>query len=115
VKLVIAVIQPTKLSAVREALEKIEVARLTVCDAQGFGRQRERSEMYRGHEYATTLLRKIVLEIVVNDDFLDRTVETIIHTARTGPAGTIGDGKVFIVPADQAVQVNDGARGPGAV
>ncbi len=114
-KLVIAVIQPTKLNAVREALEKIEVERLTICDAQGFGRQRGRSEMFRGHEYATTLLRKIVLEIVVNDDFLDRTLETITNTARTGAEGTIGDGKIFVLPTDQAIQIDDGARGPGAV
>jgi nitrogen regulatory protein PII len=115
VKLVIAVIQPTKLSAVREALERIEVTRLTVCDAQGFGRQRGRTEMFRGNEYTTTLLRKIVLEIVVNDDFLDRTVETIINTARTGHEGTIGDGKIFVLPAEQAIQIDDAARGPGAV
>lgn len=114
-KLVIAVIQPTKLSAVREALEKIEVTRLTICDAQGFGRQRGRTEMFRGHEYTVTLLRKVVLEIIVNDDFLDRTVDTIIAAARTGPEGTIGDGKIFILPADQAIQINDGSRGPGAV
>jgi nitrogen regulatory protein P-II 1 len=114
-KLIIAIIQPTKLWAVQEALEKIEVLRLTVCDAQGFGRQRGRSEMYRGHEYSTTLMRKIAIEIMVNDDFLDRTVETIINIARTGPEGTIGDGKIFILPADEAIQINDGARGPGAV
>lgn len=114
-KLVIAIIQPTKLGAVREALEKIEVTRLTVCDAQGFGRQRGRSEMFRGHEYTVTLLRKVVLEIMVNDDFLDRTVETIISAARTGPEGTIGDGKIFILPAVQTIQINDAARGPGAV
>lgn len=114
-KLLIAIIQPTKLKAVREALEKIEVTRLTVCDAQGFGRQRGRTEMYRGHEYKTTLLRKIALEIVVNDDFLDRTVETIMSVARTGPEGTIGDGKIFVLPAETAVQVDDGFRGPGAV
>jgi len=115
VKLVIAVIQPTKLSAVREALEKIEVTRMTICDAQGFGQQRGRTEFYRGHEYRTTLLRKIALEIVVNDDFLERTVETILHVARTGPEGTIGDGKIFVVPAEEAFQIDDGARGPGAV
>ncbi len=114
-KLVIAVIQPPKLNAVREALEKIEVARLTVCDAQGFGRQRGRTEMYRGNESTTALLRKIVLEIVVNDDFLERTIDTIIKVARTGPDGTIGDGKIFVVPADTAVQIGDGSRGPGAV
>ena len=114
-KLVIAIIQPTKLEAVSEALGKIEVTRMTVCDAQGFGRQRGQRELYRGHEYATRLLRKIALEIVVNDDFLDRTVETIVSTARTGPAGTGGDGKVFILPADQAIQIAAAARGPGAV
>ncbi|MBN2475893.1 MAG: P-II family nitrogen regulator [Pirellulales bacterium] len=114
-KLVIAIIQPPKLNAVREALEKLEVGRLTVCDAQGFGRQRGRTERYRGHEYQTTLLRKIALEIVINDDFLDRTIETIIHVARTGPEGTLGDGKIFVLPADEAIQINDGSRGPGAV
>lgn len=114
-KLVIAIIQPTKLKAVREALQKIEVTRMTVCDAQGFGRQRGRTELYRGHEYSTTLLRKIALEIVVNDDFLERTVETITAVARTGPEGTIGDGKIFVLPAETAVQMDDGGRGPGAV
>jgi nitrogen regulatory protein P-II 2 len=115
VKLVIAVVQPTKLNAVREALEKIEVTRMTVCDAQGFGRQRGRTELYRGHEYTTRLLRKAAIEIVVNDDFLERTLNAIIQVARTGPEGNIGDGKIFVLPADQAIQVEDGARGPGAV
>jgi nitrogen regulatory protein P-II 1 len=115
VKLVIAIIQPTKLNAVREALAKIEVTRLTVCDSQGFGRQRGRTEMYRGHEYSTRMLRKVVLEIMVNDDFLERTVNTIISVARTGPEGTIGDGKIFVLPAMQAVQISDGFRGLGAV
>ena len=115
VKLVIAIIQPTKLNAVREALEKIEVTRMTVCDAQGFGRQRGRTELYRGHEYTATLLRKIALEVVVNDDFLQRTVDTITSVARTGPEGTIGDGKIFVLPAEEAIQVDDGFRGPGAV
>ncbi len=114
-KLVIAIIRPTKLTAVREALEKIEVARLTVCDAQGFGRQRGQTELYRGHEYTTTLLGKVALEIVVNDDFLERTIDTIMNVARTGPEGTIGDGKIFVLPADSAIQISDGAQGPGAV
>ena len=114
-KLLIAVIQPTKLNAVREALEKIEVSRMTVCDAQGFGRQLGRTEMYRGHEYKTTLLRKVALEIVVNDDFLQRTIETIINVARTGPEGTLGDGKIFVLPADEAIQLSDSSRGPGSV
>ena len=115
VKLLIAIIQPTKLKAVREALEKIEVTRLTVCDAQGFGRQHGRTEMYRGNEYTSRLLRKVALEIVVNDDFLERTVTAIASVARTGPEGTIGDGKIFILPATETIIVDDGSRGPGAV
>ncbi len=114
-KLVIAIIQPTKLKAVREALEKIEVTRMTVCDAQGYGRQRGRTEMYRGHEYTATLLRKVALEIVVNDDFLQRTIDTISSVARTGPEGNIGDGKIFVVPALEAIQIRSASRGPGAV
>src|SRR5205814_4367211 len=85
VKMVIAIIQPTKLNVVREALAKVGVTRLTVCDAQGYGRQRGQTEMYRGVEYKTNLLRKIALEIVVNEDFLERTLETIVSVARTGP------------------------------
>lgn len=114
-KLVIAIIQPTKLKAVREALKKIEVTRMTVCDAQGYGRQRGRTATYRGHEYTAILLRKVCLEIVVNDDFLERTVECIASVARTGPEGAIGDGKIFVVPADEAIEIDTGSRGPGAV
>lgn len=114
-KLIIAVIQPTKLQAVHEALKKIEVTRLTVCDAQGYGRQRGRKEVYRGHEYKTHLLRKVALEIVVNDDFLERTIEAITGVARTGPEGTIGDGKIFVLPSMETIQIDNGARGPGAV
>jgi nitrogen regulatory protein P-II 1 len=114
-KTIVAIIQPTKLKALREALEEIEVTRMTVCDAQGFGRQRGQSGLYRGHEYTATLLRKIALEIVVNDDFLQRTVETIINVARTGPEGSIGDGKIFVVPTEDAIQIDDGSHGPGAV
>jgi len=110
-KLVIAVIQPTKLKAVHEALAKLEVERMTICDAQ----QRGRTAMYRGHEYSSHLLRKVELQIVVNDDFLDRTVEAIESVARTGPEGTIGDGKIFVLPVMEAIQISDGARGKGAV
>ena len=114
-RVVVAIIRPTKLDAVREALGKIEVMRMTICDAQGFGQQRGHSEMYRGREYQTALLRKVALEIVVNDDFLERTIETVANAARTGPEGNIGDGKIFVLPADEAIQISDGSRGPGAV
>jgi nitrogen regulatory protein P-II 2 len=114
-KLIVAIIQPTKLEALREALDKIGVTRMTVCDAQGYGRQRGRTEMYRGHEYKTNLLRKIELEILVNDDFLDRTVDCIMNVARTGPEGNIGDGKIFVIPAEQSIRIDDRIRGPEAV
>jgi nitrogen regulatory protein P-II 1 len=115
VKLLVAIIQPTKLQAVREALAKIGVTRMTVCDAQGYGRQRGQTQMYRGQEYKTNLLRKLELEIMLNEDFVERAIEAIISVARTGPEGTIGDGKVFIVPVDEVVQIGERLRGPGAV
>ncbi len=114
-RMLLAVIQPTKLTAVREALAKIGVTRLTVCDAQGYARQRGQTAMYRGHEYKTNLLRKIALEIVVNEDFLDRTVDTIMAVSRTGPEGNIGDGKIFVLPCDEAIDVGLMCRGPEAV
>jgi len=114
-KMVIAVIQPTKLDAVHQSLERLDVTRMTVCDAQGFARQRGQLETYRGHEYQANLLRKVALEIAVNDDFLDRTIECLEDVARTSAEGHIGDGKVFVVPMDEAIQINDGYRGKGAI
>ncbi len=114
-KLVLAIIQPTKLAAVRKALQRIGVERMTVCDAQGFGRQRGQTATYRGIEYKTQLLRKVSLEIFVNDDFLDRTVDAILQVARTGSEGNIGDGKIFVMPADDAITIDGTDRGPSAV
>ena len=114
-RFIIAVIQPTKLDAVREALNNIAVTRMTVCDAQGFARQRGQTEMYRGHEYKSHLLRKIALEIMVNDDFLERTVNTLIEAARTGTEGQIGDGKIFVLPALETIQLFGEVHGPEAV
>lgn len=114
-KMVIAVIQPTKLDAVHQALERLDVTRMTVCDAQGYARQRGQLETYRGHEYKTNLLRKVALEIAVNDDFLDRTVECLEDVARTTAEGHIGDGKIFVVPMEEAIQISDGYRGKGAI
>lgn len=115
VKLIVAIIQPTKLKAVREALVNIEVVRMTACDAQGYGRQRGQTELYRGNEYKSNLLRKVTLEILVNDDFVDRTLETLAHVARTGPEGSIGDGKIFVLPCERVIRLNDGMEGPEAV
>lgn len=114
-KLLMAVVRPTKLRAVQEALKAIGVERMTVCDAHGYGRQRGQTETYRGVEYKVQLLRKVVLEIVVNDDFADRTIETIERVARTGTEGNIGDGKIFLLPVEQAIRIGDTVSGPEAV
>ena len=114
-KLIVAIIQPPKLRPVQEALQRIGVERMTVCDAQGFGRQRGHTGTYRGIESKTHLLRKVALEIAVNDDFLQRTIDTLIQVARTGPQGTIGDGKIFVLPMVEAIQIGGPDRGPGAI
>ena len=114
-KLVIAIIQPTKLNAVKEALTRCGVERMTVCDAQGYGRQRGQTQLYRGREYKIDMLRKIEIEIVVNDDFVDRTIEAIMSVARTGPEGTIGDGKILVLPVDETIRISQTVRGPEAV
>ena len=97
-KLLLAVIQPTKLHAVQQALSAIGVDSLTVCDAQGYGRQKGQTATYRGVEYKVQMLWKISLEIWVNDDFVERVVETVSNVARTGTTGNIGDGKIFVLP-----------------
>lgn len=114
-RMILAVIQPTKLTAVREALEQVGVERMTVLDAQGYARQRGRTPSYRGHEYKTNLLRKVTLEIVVNDDFLQRTIDTIAQVARTGSQGTIGDGKIFVLPVGETIRIGETVQGPEAV
>ena len=114
-KLVVAIIQPTKLQVVQEALRKLEVHRMTVFDAQGYARQKGQTVVYRGAEYTSGLLRKVVLEIVVNDDFLERTLEAIQRFGRTGSEGAIGDGKLFVMPVDEVIDIGGGHRGPGAV
>ncbi len=114
-KMILAVIQPTKLDAVQQALARIDVTRMTVCDAMGYARQRGQLETYRGHEYKTNLLRKISLEIAVNDDFVERTIDCLEDVARTSAEGNIGDGKIFVVPMEQAIQISDGYSGKGAI
>ena len=114
-KLIVAVIQPTKLTAVRAALEHIGVTRMTVSDAMGFARQRGHIETYRGHEYQTLLLRKVAVEVAVNDDFVERTIACLEEHARTSTEGHIGDGKVFVLPVDDVIQISDAGRGPSAV
>ena len=114
-KMIFAVIQPMKLDAVQQALARLDVTRMTVCDSMGYARQRGQTATYRGNEYKTNLLRKVALEIVVNDDFLDRTIDTITSVARTGPEGQIGDGKIFVLPLEDCVRIRTGERGGEAI
>jgi nitrogen regulatory protein P-II 2 len=114
-KLILAIIPPSKLGAVKEALNQVEVFRLTVVDVQGFGRQKGQRELYRGHEFSVNMLRKVQLQIAVNDDFVEPTVNAIISAARTGPEGRIGDGKIFILPLEDCIRIRTGERGPEAI
>jgi len=114
-RLVFAVIQPTKLKAVQEALAKIGVDRMTVCDAQGYGQQQGRTAGARESSGPAKLLRKVTLEIAVNEDFFEKTVETIVAAARSGQAGSIGDGKIFVLPTEDVIRLSDTVRGPEAV
>lgn len=114
-KLIEAIIQPSKLEAVKEALNEVDVVRLTVSDVQGFGRQKGHTEVYRGHEYTVNLLRKIKLEIAVNDALVEPTVQAIIKAGRTGDEGKVGDGKIFILPLEDCIRIRTGERGPEAI
>ncbi len=114
-KLILAIIQPSKLEAVKEALSKVEVFRLTIVDVQGFGRQKGRSEVYRGHELTVNLVRKVQLQIAVNEDFVEPTVNAIMEAGRTGAEGRIGDGKIFILPLQDCIRIRTGERGPEAI
>jgi nitrogen regulatory protein P-II 2 len=114
-KLIIAIIQPSRLEAVKAALTEVEVFRLTVMDVQGFGRQKGHTEVFRGHEFSVNLLRKVQLQIAVNEDFVEPTIQAIIKGGRSGPGGEIGDGKIFIVPMDDCIRIRTGERGTEAI
>jgi nitrogen regulatory protein P-II 2 len=114
-KYIIAIIQPTRLEAVKEALSHIEVFRLTVSDVQGAGRQKGHTESYRGHEYRINFIRKVKLEIAVDDKFVEPTIKAIAQAARTGSEGKIGDGKIFMLPLEDVMRISTGERGPEAI
>lgn len=114
-KLILAIIQPSKLESVKDALSEVEVVRLTVLDCQGFGRQKGQSELYRGKEIGINLLRKVQLQIAVNEEFVEPTIDAIIKGAKTGDSGEIGDGKVFVVPLEDCVRIRTGERGGEAI
>jgi nitrogen regulatory protein P-II 2 len=111
-KMVVAIIKPFKLDDVRSALAEVGVQGITVTEVKGFGRQKGHTELYRGAEYVVDFLPKVKLELAVEDDQVDRVVEAIIETARTGK---IGDGKLFILDLGQAVRIRTGESGSRAL
>ena len=111
-KMVIAIIKPFKLGDVKEALAEIGVVRMTVSEVKGFGRQKGHTEIYRGTEYRIDFLPKVRIEIAVEDERVDEVLETIERAAHTG---TIGDGKIFTIPLEEAVRIRTGERGESAL
>ncbi len=107
-----AVIKPFKLDEVKDALHEVGVSGITVTEAKGFGRQKGHTELYRGAEYVVDFLPKVRLEVVVDDDQVERVVEAIANAARTG---RIGDGKIFVSAIESAVRIRTGERDSDAI
>jgi nitrogen regulatory protein PII len=106
-KLVKSIVRPDKVDDVREALEKLKIGGMTVTDVRGHGRQKGHTAVYRGKEYAVTLLPKIEIEVVVPDNVVDDVIQAVIKAARTGE---IGDGRVFVLPVEQGYNIRTGER-----
>ncbi|QEF98050.1 Nitrogen regulatory protein P-II [Stieleria maiorica] len=109
-RVVVAIIQPTKLSTVRDALRELQVDDITICDAMGYGRQHGQSALFRGNEYKVDLLRKVVVEVLVHEDELQPVIDCICRHALTGSAGQIGDGKIFVLPVADVIDIADPRR-----
>jgi nitrogen regulatory protein P-II 1 len=107
-----AIIKPFKLDDVKEALTEIGVIGMTVMEVRGFGRQKGHTELYRGSEYTIDFLPKVKVEIVIADHLVNKVVETIVAAAKTG---SIGDGKVFVLPVEESVRIRTGERGEDAI
>lgn len=107
-----AIIKPFKLDEVREALSEIGITGMTVTEVKGFGRQKGHTELYRGAEYVVDFLPKMKLEVVLKEDQVERCIEAITKSARTGK---IGDGKIFVYPVEQVIRIRTGESGPDAI
>jgi nitrogen regulatory protein P-II 1 len=107
-----AIIKPFKLDDVKEALSKLGIHGMTISEVKGFGRQKGHTELYRGAEYVVDFLPKVKIELLLDDSQVDEVAEAIIATARTG---RIGDGKIFILPIDDAVRIRTGEHGTQAI
>jgi nitrogen regulatory protein P-II 1 len=111
-KLIEAIIKPFKLDEVKDALNEIGIEGITVSEVKGFGRQKGHTELYRGAEYVVDFIPKIKLELAVSDDVVAKVIEVIEKTAKTG---RIGDGKIFVLPMEDAIRIRTGERGNDAV
>ena len=111
-KLIKAIIKPFKLEDVKSALSDIGIEGMTVSEVKGFGRQKGHTEIYRGSEYTVDFLPKVKLEVVVNDDVVAKVVDSIAESAKTGK---IGDGKIFVIPVEDAVRIRTGEHGTEAL
>jgi nitrogen regulatory protein P-II 2 len=111
-KLIVAIIQPHRLDAVREALTAIGIEGMTVSEVRGYGRQKGHTEIYRGAEYQISFIPKLKLEVAVADARLDDAIQALGTGARTGK---IGDGKIFVLDLEQALRVRTGETGDGAL
>ncbi len=107
-----AIIRPFKLDDVKEAISEIGTFGITVTEVKGFGRQKGHTELYRGAEYVIDFLPKIKIELVVDDSMVEKIVEAIINSTRTGK---VGDGKIFIIPVEDAIRIRTGERGVEAL
>ena len=107
-----AIVKPFKLDEVREALSEVGVTGLTVTEVKGFGRQKGHTELYRGAEYVVDFLPKVKIEVVVGDALAKKVVDTIAGAAKTG---SIGDGKVFVLPINESIRIRTGETGESAV
>jgi nitrogen regulatory protein P-II 1 len=111
-KIVEAIIKPFKLDEVKDALNQIGIEGITLIEVKGYGRQKGHAEMYRGAEYAMDFVPKILIQVAVKDDIAARVVEAIAESARTGK---IGDGKIFIIPLEEAMRIRTGEKGNEAL
>lgn len=111
-KLISAIIKPFKLDAVREALHAINIEGMTVTEVKGYGRQKGHTEIYRGAEYAIEFMPKLKIEVAVKSDLADSAIEAITTAAQTGK---IGDGKIFVIPLEDAIRIRTGERGEDAL
>ena len=111
-KLLIAIIKPFKLDEVREGLSEIGVQGITVAEVKGFGRQKGHTELYRGAEYVVDFLPKVKIEVALDDALVDQAIDTISKAASTGK---IGDGKIFVMPLEQAIRIRTGESGVDAL